>query len=258
MQPRVNRLAAEHHVVITLQRIRKLPVPRLNQHRALILLAPVQQFEVESPVGPVCRGIAQDRRSHRIGVAKVEPCLLQPLGAAGVLGHEAQRPSPGGLCMRATIFMPEPDKLPCRGLTLSGNPGTPVATIAWLWISWLRGSDPEVARRTNFELIATEPIPIGTAAIDVDTLRRHPPVTECALLESADVLKRCTGLSRRQPRPLPTILATGIARSLRLHQSWPRTSTKPGVRRLAEGHHGRRRDAPGLHVPRDHIGHSGR
>jgi hypothetical protein len=56
MQPRVNGLAVEHHVVITLQRIRKLAMPRLNQQRALILLAPVQQFEVESLVGPVCRG----------------------------------------------------------------------------------------------------------------------------------------------------------------------------------------------------------
>jgi hypothetical protein len=81
MQPRVNRLAAEHHVVITLQRIRKLPVPRLNQHRALILLAPVQQFEVESPVGPMRSG--KRPRPPVTGLRLVEPAICRLLLVPG-------------------------------------------------------------------------------------------------------------------------------------------------------------------------------
>jgi hypothetical protein len=56
MQPLADGLAVENHVVITLQRVCELRVPRLDQQRALILAARVQQFEVESLVGPVCRG----------------------------------------------------------------------------------------------------------------------------------------------------------------------------------------------------------
>jgi hypothetical protein len=56
VQPRVDGLAIDDHVVLTVQRVRELQVQRLDQHRAVVLVARIQQLEVESLVGPVRRG----------------------------------------------------------------------------------------------------------------------------------------------------------------------------------------------------------
>ena len=62
----------------------------------------------------------------------------------------------------------------------------------------------------EFKLLRTEPVPVWAAAVDVETYRHHPPVTECALRESFDVLERCTDFRGIGLGRLPTILATGI------------------------------------------------
>jgi hypothetical protein len=43
------------------------------------------------------RPVVDEPRQHGVGIAKGGARLLQPLGAAGILGHEAPLPSPGGL-----------------------------------------------------------------------------------------------------------------------------------------------------------------
>jgi hypothetical protein len=62
----------------------------------------------------------------------------------------------------------------------------------------------------EFNLIATEPVPVWAAAIDVETYWYHPPVTERALRESFGPLKRCTDFRGVSLSRLPTILAAGI------------------------------------------------
>ena len=62
----------------------------------------------------------------------------------------------------------------------------------------------------EFTLLAAQPVPVWTAAVDAKTHRYHPPITEDDLCESFDVLSwdtdfRGVGLDRLQ-----TILATGV------------------------------------------------
>lgn len=62
----------------------------------------------------------------------------------------------------------------------------------------------------EFKLLATQPVPVWTAAVDAREHGYHPPITERALRDSFDVLSwdtefRGVGLDRLQ-----TILATGV------------------------------------------------
>jgi hypothetical protein len=62
----------------------------------------------------------------------------------------------------------------------------------------------------EFKLLRAEPVPVWAAAIDVETYRHHPPVTERALRESFGLLGRYTDFRGIGLGRLPTILATGI------------------------------------------------
>src|SRR5229473_8413776 len=69
------------------------------------------------------RPVVDEPRQHGVGVAKVGARLLQPLRAAGILGHGARSLRPAG--MPVTIFMPKSDNLPRSDAV----PGTPWAGI---------------------------------------------------------------------------------------------------------------------------------
>jgi hypothetical protein len=62
----------------------------------------------------------------------------------------------------------------------------------------------------DFTLLAAEPVPVWTAAVDVELCRHRPPVTERELRESFKVLKGCTDFRGVSYDRLSTILGTGI------------------------------------------------
>ena len=117
------------------------------------------------------------------------PGRLLHIGHYGVANvRRAAAASSGPLSCRRSPARPAP-------------PGRPGRHPAPTWPLW---------SVCGVKLLRTEPVPVWAAAVDVETYRHHPPVTECALRESFDVLERCTDFRGIGLGRLPTILATGI------------------------------------------------
>ena len=114
MQPRVNGLAIDDHVFVAAQRGCEFRMLRLDQERALVLVAWVQQLQIESLVDPVRPG---DRpRAPVSGAGLVEPAVrrLVPVhsrlipGPCGqpVRSAAARGRTPARLTAPATVWRP--------------------------------------------------------------------------------------------------------------------------------------------------------
>jgi len=91
VQPRVDGLAVDDHVFLTVQGVRELQVQRLDQNCALVLVARIKQLEVESSVDPVRTG--KRPRPPVTGLRLVEPairCLLLVPGCFATSRHPSQ------------------------------------------------------------------------------------------------------------------------------------------------------------------------
>jgi hypothetical protein len=94
VQPRVDGLAIDDHIFIAAQRVCEFRMLRLDQERALVLVAWVQQLEIESLIDPVRRG---DRpRAPVSGVGLVELAVRRLLPV-----HSRLIPGPCGQPMRS-------------------------------------------------------------------------------------------------------------------------------------------------------------
>ena len=109
MQPRVDGLAVDDHVFLTVQRVGEFWVQCLDQHGALVLVARFQQLKVESLVGPVRTG--KRPRPPVAGLRLVEPAIRRRLllpGGVAISRHCGQVRSaralagPPGLLVAAT------------------------------------------------------------------------------------------------------------------------------------------------------------
>src|SRR5262249_17740390 len=109
VQPRVDGLAIDDHVVFTLEGISELRVERLKEQRALVRIARVQQLQIEFLVNPVRRG--NHPRPPVARLRLIEPAACRLLRVPGSLlrrRHRKQvwstpaRPGPPGLLTAAT------------------------------------------------------------------------------------------------------------------------------------------------------------